>query len=113
VGENLDWRLETGEEPWMHGARLRWTRYRPPTDDWDHDHCALCWAKFMDREDVDAVREGYLFRPAPDPAILPEEERTKFHHGHRIVRAPTDDEWICATCFADFAGHFGWIGEKA
>ncbi|HEX2045903.1 MAG TPA: hypothetical protein VHF23_09770 [Gaiellaceae bacterium] len=53
--EKPDWRLETNERPWMHGARLRLARYRPPTD----------------------------------------------------------DEWICASCFADFAGYFGWTDDDA
>ena len=98
----------------MHGARLRWTRYRAPTADWDHDHCALCWATFTDREGVEGLREGYLFRPDDSgPTVLSEQERTTFRDGLRIVEAPTNGEWICATCFTDFKGHFGWIGEQA
>jgi hypothetical protein len=97
----------------MHGARLRWARYQRPTEDWDHDHCALCWATFTDRDDVSALREGYLFRSDPDLPVHTEQERTTVRDGLRFVEAPTDDEWICATCFVDFEGHFGWIGEKA
>jgi len=25
---------------------LRWARWWPPHDDWDHDHCEFCWQKF-------------------------------------------------------------------
>jgi len=113
VSEEIDWRLETGEEAWMHGARLRWARYKQPTADWDHDHCALCGAKFMDRDEVDVLREGYVFQPDSDPTVLSEPQRTSFHDGQRIVSAPTGNEWICATCFSDFEAHFGWTGQQA
>jgi hypothetical protein len=112
VSDSLDWRLETNEERWMHGARLRWARFEPLTDDWDHEHCALCWAEF-DVDGESALREGYLFRQAPLPAVLAsEEERTTVVERGRIVRAPSDDSWICPTCFADFEQHFGWVGER-
>ena len=107
--EPLDWRLETREEPWMYDARLRWERYRAPTPDWDHDHCALCWAKFSDADNIEALREGYVARADATPAVvLSEEERTTYVDGHRIVASPNADEWICPTCFEDFRGRFGW-----
>jgi hypothetical protein len=107
--EPLDWRLETQEEPWMYGASFRWERYRAPTADWDHDHCALCWAKFMDADQKDVLREGYVFRPAgPSSAVTSEDERTTYAGGHRIVASPTHDEWICPACFEDFKDRFKW-----
>ena len=104
-----DWRLETHEEPWMYGAQLRWARYLPPSADWDHDHCALCFAKFMDTDGDDVLREGYVAQPyGPTTQIAPVEERTWYVDGHRIVAAPDKDQWICPTCFSDFEEHFGW-----
>jgi len=98
----------------MHGARLRWTRFQPPTEDWDHEHCVLCFATFTDGEGEDRLLEGYVFRPSPRPRMIAsEEKRTTFRDGHRIVRAPTDDQWVCAACFADFENYFRWTGEKA
>jgi hypothetical protein len=44
-----DWRL-TREEAWMHGAELRFREYEAPSDDWDHEHCSLCWAKFAEKK---------------------------------------------------------------
>jgi hypothetical protein len=109
---HVDWRLETNEEPWMHGAQLRWTRFEPLTEDWDHEHCTLCWASF-DVDGEDSLREGYLFRPAPlQESRASEEERTTYAERGRIVAAPSDDSWICPACFDDFLSHFGWVGDK-
>jgi hypothetical protein len=68
----------------MYGARLRADHYAAPTKDWDHDHCALCWAKFSKDEVLDALRDGLK------------------------IERPTNDEWICERCFADFSDRFGW-----
>lgn len=93
----------------MHGASLRWARYQPPSPDWDHDHCALCFAKFMDADGDDILREGYLIQPhGPTTDVAPEEERTTYADGYRIVAAPNNDHWICPTCFADFREYFDW-----
>jgi hypothetical protein len=109
VDDEPDWRPETREEPWMYGARFRWVSYRAPSDDWDHDHCALCWAKFMDGDGEDVLREGYLAQPfGPTAEIAPEEERTSYKDGLRIVAAPTNDQWVCPGCFEDFKKRFGW-----
>ena len=77
-----DWRL-TNQEKYLTGKRLAhrtWTRQR---DDWDHDHCEFCAAKFMDTGAPDVLREGFA----------------------------TDDNkhWVCKACFEDFKTMFGWI----
>jgi len=41
-----DWRIENAI--WTRGAALRFTQYVRPREDWDHDHCAGCSAKFME-----------------------------------------------------------------
>jgi hypothetical protein len=93
----------------MYGAVFRRERFRAPSADWDHEHCALCWAKFMDSDAPDVLREGYLCQPfGSTEEIAPEEERTTYTEGYRIVAAPTADEWVCATCFSDFEARFGW-----
>jgi hypothetical protein len=113
VSTGRDWRLETNEESWMHGARLRRTRFEPLTDDWDHEHCRLCTATIVAGVEG-ALLEGYLHREAPLPAELPsEDKRTTYVERGRIVGAPSDDRWICPTCFADFEGYFGWVDETA
>ena len=50
-----------------------WVR---PRAEWDHDHCAFCWAKFADVDGPEILREGYA--------------------------TPDDYYWICPTCFTDF-----------
>ncbi len=43
-----DWRLQ-GQERYLAAAELVFRQYRRNLRDenWDHDHCAFCWAKFM------------------------------------------------------------------
>lgn len=75
-----DWRL-MGQERFLSGATLYWRVWHETRPRWDHDHCAFCFEKFMDRADVpDVLREGYA----------------------------TDDEyrWVCAGCASDFADRF-------
>ncbi len=50
------------------------------TSTWDHEHCALCWAKFM--EHPECLREGYC---------------TLDEH-----------DWICDDCFEHFRAQFEW-----
>jgi hypothetical protein len=76
-----DWRL-TNQEEYLKGATLQWRRYNRPSEAWDHDHCAFCWAKFMEGDALDVFHEGYV----------------------------TDDNrhWICETCVEDFKDMFQW-----
>ena len=36
-------------EPDLVGAALVWQQYHRPSETWDHDHCAFCWAKVTKR----------------------------------------------------------------
>jgi len=78
-----DWRLQ-GQEQYLTGVQLRRRpdRENPKNDQWDHDHCEFCWAKFMVEEEPAVLHEGYC----------------------------TEDEyrWICDTCVADFKDRFRW-----
>lgn len=81
--EASDWRLR-GQEKYLAGVTLVHRAYRRYTAnrDWDHDHCAFCWAKFMVEDRPDVLHEGY---------------------------ATTDDyHWICEPCFRDFQEQFRW-----
>ena len=91
-----DWRL-TGQERYLSGAV--WVRkgYRAPSARWEHDHCAFCWAKFM------------------DPDFSPEHRRFVEEHPEvltvgytTVVDEARGDHWVCPTCFDDFAERFGW-----
>ncbi len=79
--DNADWRVG-GQERYLTGATLRWQEYRAPRADWDHDHCAFCWAKFMEGSAPNVQHAGY-------------------------TTADTK-HWICKQCFMDLRERFKW-----
>ncbi len=84
--EENDWRL-TNQLSYLKGAALAWRTYSPPSENWEHDHCEFCWAKFSAAGQPDVFREGYN----------------------------TADEyrWVCKTCFDDFKDLFEWHFHQA
>jgi hypothetical protein len=83
MADDTDWRLR-GQENYLAGAKLVHRAYRQyaANRQWDHDHCAFCWAKFMVGDSLDMLHEGY---------------------------ATEDDyHWICESCFEDFREQFKW-----
>jgi hypothetical protein len=76
-----DWRLRN-QLSYLKGAELQRQPYHPPREGWDHDHCEFCWAKFMERDGPEILREGYV-----------------------TIRQET---WVCVTCFEDFKDLFDW-----
>jgi hypothetical protein len=83
MAKENDWRLG-GQERFLRGVTLVRRPYRRnlTNPDWDHDHCAFCWAKFMVDDQPGTLHEGYS----------------------------TEDEyhWICLNCFEDFKVSFEW-----
>lgn len=75
-----DWRVDNAKL--TRGATLHFAKYVPPREDWDHDHCAGCWAKFVDTGASNTLADGYV----------------------------TDDHkhWICPECFRDLAHEMEW-----
>jgi hypothetical protein len=71
------------EKVFPPGSILVLQPYRAPRPSWDHDHCIFCWAKFAEQ---------------PGPAILVA--------GYSTV--PTNHEWVCPSCFEEFADRFAW-----
>jgi hypothetical protein len=111
-----DWRL-TWEEDWMYGARLERRTFSAPTPDWDHEHCVLCQEKFMEPPH-DALRQGLVWKYDRSVPVAPLEQRiAELPEAPKgfitSVEAPTEEQWICETCFADFAGRFGWTASDA
>ena len=74
-----DWRLQ-GQERFLSGVELTWKPYRPCRDDWEHDHCEFCGAKFSEK--AEDLNEGYVTRDG-------------YH-------------WVCADCYEDFKERFQW-----
>jgi hypothetical protein len=84
-----DWRLQ-GQERYLSGVRLIWKDYREWSPDWEHDHCAFCRAKFMNRDDVpDVLQAGYAAQGAGP-------------------NGEDDYHWVCAVCAREFTERFGW-----
>jgi hypothetical protein len=75
-----DWRLQ-GQEKFLQGVTLTRKRYRKYRDDWDHDHCEFCWAKFS--ENPEDLHVGYV-------------SSDNYH-------------WVCEQCYNDFSQVFNWI----
>ncbi len=77
----FDWRIQ-GQERYLKNVGLTRKDYVSYRDDWDHDHCEFCSAKFSVTK-PGALHIGYV----------------------------TDDNyhWICDQCFEDFKKNFGWI----
>ena len=79
--DDNDWRLG-GQDQYLKGVTLLKRTYSRYREGWDHDHCAFCWAKFMDGSGLGVEHAGY----------------TTLDEKH----------WVCRTCFADFRERFAW-----
>jgi hypothetical protein len=79
-----DWRIAPIKR--LHGQRFRLKNYYPPSSAWEHDHCAVCWAKFMLAEDC--LNRGYAIS-------------AEYTHGE-------DSEWLCEECFRDLHKVMAW-----
>lgn len=77
------------------GTVLRWTPYTP--SDGDHDHCVICWAKFV---------------PPATPAGA--DTRERHHAGYATTEAHPRRAralWVCAACAGELAAELGWTLE--
>ena len=72
-----DWRLLNAER--LSGQEFRWKTYTTRRPDWDHEHCAGCWAKFAEFEGPSVLHEGYAVTE-------------RYEKG-------ADYEWVCHSCF--------------
>lgn len=97
----------------MYGATLQRRRFTVPTPDWDHEHCVLCQHTFMEPPHEGVLHEGLVREYDRSREMVPLEERTADYPeapggSGRIVKAPTQEQWICETCFEDFKPRFRW-----
>lgn len=73
----------------LRGYRLQFRRYVQPSESWDHDHCAGCWAKLAEYDWEDIQHEGYTTcEDYPKGACY---------------------DWVCCACFEDLKGDMGWV----
>ena len=90
----------------LEGLVFTLRAYQALTEEWDHDHCVGCGAKFSEVDRLDAQREGYMTSvPDTEPAetLLP---------GVSCIREPTPGgfalRWVCRECFAEFRDVLGF-----
>ena len=91
--EKDDWRLTAGpvlgNEEKLKNIPLYYIPFQPLSENWDHEHCTFCWAKFYLHEEC--LQEGYCTRP----------------------QNSRDADWICPECYEDFKEMFGWKVKDA
>jgi hypothetical protein len=69
-----------GQESYLLGKQLIYKQWIQYQENWDHDHCEFCMAKFSNYKD--ALHSGYCTM----------DER----------------QWICEDCYNDFKEFFQW-----
>lgn len=94
-----DWRLDLGPEN-LFDTTLVKKRYRAWSEDWEHEHCVYCTAKFMDPLFSDLVAQQIK----ETPEIL----TVGFVVQHASPGGKPDSQWVCETCAQDFCELFRW-----
>ncbi len=62
--------------------------YRKPNEEWEHDHCEVCWRTIAEIMREDIIRDGYA-------SIATEKWKADYH-------------WICPECFAKHKEFMRW-----
>jgi hypothetical protein len=84
------WRIENANH--LRGVRLKLRRYNRRSENWDHDHCSACWAKFAEFNGPEIQHEGYA---------------TWHDYG-----LGAGYEWVCRKCFDDLKDDLGWTASS-
>ena len=82
-----------GQEQFLQGAAFRRKPYRAWREDWDHDHCAFCQRRLVEKG-----------TPSDDP----EAQTVGYAAPGRGPQGEDDYHWVCDECFADFRDRFEW-----
>jgi len=97
----------------MEGSTFRLARYEAPSDEWDHDHCSACWAKFAEFDGPEIEHEGYCTNVPVSEWVDP--PSPPIHDGVNrgiFVRQPSSggfaQNWVCGRCFEDFREELGF-----
>ena len=111
---STDWRFDRLK--WLQGCTFRLVKYHAPSDDWDHDHCNGCWAKFADFHGPDILHEGYVYTKPYEEGPEPEFITQCRQQGMHCVPQPAVDglelQWVCPRCFEDFRELLGFRLES-
>jgi hypothetical protein len=85
------WRVDAGRH--LKRATLVRARWKAASDDWDHDHCSCCGAKFAEWDGPEILHEGYT---------------TTDGHEHGAGY-----HWVCESCFNDLRSEMEWQLETS
>ena len=85
------WRIDNARR--LRGLRLQFRRYTRWSENWDHDHCAACRAKFAECDGPDIQHEGF--------ATCDDYSKGALY------------EWVCRTCFDDLRDDMRWSATAA
>jgi hypothetical protein len=80
------WKIDNARR--LSGCMLHLQPYKRWSNDWYHDHCAACWAKFADFEGPEVLHEGYATGPDHPKG--------------------TGYAWVCPLCFEELADMLKW-----
>ena len=97
-----DWRRQGQERDLPPGTAFVRRDYRALNEHSEHDHCEMCWAKFMDPQ----FSAGHAKFIEDHPDVLTVGLVTQGGE-------PRRERWVCEPCFADFATEFGWVLSAA
>jgi hypothetical protein len=86
-----EWRLNNARH--LAGLKLQHRNYARWSENWDHDHCAACFAKFAEFDGPDVQHAGYA-------------TRDDYKHGAGY-------EWVCSRCFSDLKPVLNWTADEA
>ena len=93
-----DWRRRGQERDLPPGTAFMRRDYRALDEKWEHDHCEMCWTKFMDPQ----FSPGHAQFIAENSDVLTEDLVTR-------VEDRRKEHWVCEPCFEDFPTEFGWV----
>ena len=86
MDHKADWRIDNCRS--IEGETFRRKKYKARSEQWDHDHCMACFAKFADFTGPDILHEGYT--------TTAESKWGEDYH------------WLCVECFGDLREAMAW-----
>jgi len=85
-----DWRVHNARH--LAGQTLHLRPYKRWSANWDHDHCAACFAKFAEFNGPDIQRVGFATGDG--------------------YKKGAGYEWVCQACFSDLKDRLGWTAAE-
>ena len=73
---------------YLLGSSFTRTPYRKLSDEWEHEHCQVCWEKISEIKGEGILHEAYA-------STATEKWRAEFH-------------WICSECYEKHREHMLW-----